>query len=516
MNISDRLKLVQNKRGSIISVVSTGQNRKNSIEERLRKIREERNRLTEKPVEQPQPIQEEQKPGLLSRARTSISQFVQKYPTPFSYIKDKFTNQPSQGMVFKIGEGLSEEKTIPTNYSPYKTSLSSPKEIAKQTVDNFILRQRMEEAERNAGGKLLADIARTPITIPASVLLTITEGIGGTRELKPDNKIEKVLLGEGVSSYTKQGEDMATLIDTYSKSKGKEIDKKYLPIIAGALSSSVVGLDFLDLITGGGKSKLIKEMIEATTEKHAKELAQKMGIDATQEVIEQIIKTTDKKVADNFITEVAKIKTIQKEAQNEIQQKVIGKETPEVKTDTKPVKSEIKEDSLIQEARKYKSAEEFMKAQGTPVYHGTSEDFSQIMSKRQLRESGAKIEASNIGGDSPFVHLTDNDQNLAKGYAKARMVNMGGTPKVLEYRVQGKILDLTKHPSEYTSAEKKLLTEIGNELVEKSGSRGADATIGGAFKMAGKERKSYMDINKMNIGFGDIERSNEFSKILES
>ena len=49
--------------------------------------------------------------------------------------------------------------------------------------------------------------------------------------------------------------------------------------------------------------------------------------------------------------------------------------------------------TLIQEARKYKSAEEFVKAQGTPVYHGTNKSFTQfdktkIGSQQGFDESG--------------------------------------------------------------------------------------------------------------------------------
>ena len=67
---------------------------------------------------------------------------------------------------------------------------------------------------------------------------------------------------------------------------------------------------------------------------------------------------------------------------------------------------------LTQEARKYKSAEEFVKAQGTPIYHGTN-----YANARQIQQTGLNPEsATSIKGDKKFVFLT-GDEQYAKSYA---------------------------------------------------------------------------------------------------
>ena len=70
------------------------------------------------------------------------------------------------------------------------------------------------------------------------------------------------------------------------------------------------------------------------------------------------------------------------------------------------------EASLTKEAKKYKSAEEFVKAQGTPVYHGTN-----YANARQIQQNGLNPEnATSIKGDKKFIFLT-RDEQYAKSYA---------------------------------------------------------------------------------------------------
>lgn len=151
---------------------------------------------------------------------------------------------------------------------------------------------------------------------------------------------------------------------------------------------------------------------------------------------------------------------------------------------------------------------------GVDLYHGTGEVFDDFKSMRQLRNEGVKIEPSNVGGNSPFIHLTANEAT-AKGYASARARNIGGKPTVKKVKVAGNILDLTKHPAKYTPAEKELLAKIGNELKEKSGGAGPDAFIGGGMSRSGKVRSSYMDVNKPLYSFNDIERSEYLPELLK-
>jgi len=74
-------------------------------------------------------------------------------------------------------------------------------------------------------------------------------------------------------------------------------------------------------------------------------------------------------------------------------------------------------DPLINEARKYKTAEEFVKAQGTPVYHGTQGDF-EIFSPKTGKEKLAgqagtffttnQTEASGFGKNIKETYISPN------------------------------------------------------------------------------------------------------------
>ena len=62
--------------------------------------------------------------------------------------------------------------------------------------------------------------------------------------------------------------------------------------------------------------------------------------------------------------------------------------------------------NLVEEAKKYKSAEEFVQAQGTPVYHGTNKNFDVF----DVTKKG-----STQGFDEPGIFFT-SDKNVAKTY----------------------------------------------------------------------------------------------------
>ncbi len=76
------------------------------------------------------------------------------------------------------------------------------------------------------------------------------------------------------------------------------------------------------------------------------------------------------------------------------------------------------ENSLISEAKKYKSAEEFVKAQGTPVYHGTNKEFDNF----DLSKAGT-IQKSDWGTG---VYLEPN-KNFASRYAEIATEKGGGS-----------------------------------------------------------------------------------------
>lgn len=97
--------------------------------------------------------------------------------------------------------------------------------------------------------------------------------------------------------------------------------------------------------------------------------------------------------------------------------------------------------SLEQEAKKYKSAEDFVKAQGTPVYHGTGEKFD----KFQLQNS------KNLGPNA--IYFTP-DKSSANYYAR------GANPSVKEAYVNTKTL--------FDYESKQNLSKLVSELSTKT------------------------------------------------
>ena len=74
------------------------------------------------------------------------------------------------------------------------------------------------------------------------------------------------------------------------------------------------------------------------------------------------------------------------------------------------VKGTIPENSLISEAKKYKSAEEFVKAQGAPVYHGTNTKFD-VFDKTKIGE------ATGTGDWGDGFYFSDS-KDVARSFAK--------------------------------------------------------------------------------------------------
>src|SRR4051794_23926781 len=79
-------------------------------------------------------------------------------------------------------------------------------------------------------------------------------------------------------------------------------------------------------------------------------------------------------------------------------------------TTTTDISEEL--EPLAAEAGKYKSAEEFVKAQGTPVYHGTKADFEKFDISKATNDLYGK-----------GIYFAE-DANVAKGYSgdKGKMI----------------------------------------------------------------------------------------------
>ncbi len=83
-------------------------------------------------------------------------------------------------------------------------------------------------------------------------------------------------------------------------------------------------------------------------------------------------------------------------------------------------------DTLKQEARKYKSADEFIKAQGTPVYHGGS-GVKELSREFRIATPEEKLKFASSGGGYEGLSFS-TDRGIAKNYSR----NIGNTDEVFE------------------------------------------------------------------------------------
>lgn len=217
-------------------------------------------------------------------------------------------------------------------------------------------------------------------------------------------------------------------------------------------------------------------------------------------------------------TIVRKAQEIAYEQQKIEQQNAVIKEQSQ-----KAIEQKAVEDPLITEARKYKSADEFVSKQ-PKLYHGTSGDFTEFQSMNQLRNSKTDIKPSNIGGNSPLISLTE-DKTMASNYAKLRQTNMGGKANVREVSVNGKILDLTDNLNmsfgQIEDPSSPLIKRLrdggyaGVKFLDKSPASGVLVETTAVFPESIKTKSQLTDIwNKANEG--KIEADTQFkSRVFE-
>jgi len=97
-------------------------------------------------------------------------------------------------------------------------------------------------------------------------------------------------------------------------------------------------------------------------------------------------------------------------------------------------KSTLSQDPLIQKAKKYESLEEFVKAQGTPVYHGTQAKFDKFESKFATDAEGRKL---NLGWGKNNFYFTTKKGEALKYATRERSPEVAklypkGEPNVIE------------------------------------------------------------------------------------
>jgi hypothetical protein len=139
---------------------------------------------------------------------------------------------------------------------------------------------------------------------------------------------------------------------------------------------------------------------------------------------------------------------------------------------TKPVQSI--DSNLLQEAKKYKTPEEFVKAKGTPVYHGTGETFDTFDTSKLGSITGAKSAKG-------ALWFTD-DQATAKAYS-IYAAEEGPVKKALDEanrlekiaQKSGKQSDWAKHDEMVVESER--LAEYENTFNRRKGANVMDVTL---------------------------------------
>lgn len=271
--------------------------------------------------------------------------------------------------------------------SPVATTVARPFQAAAmlggastEDIDKFTLGGLIAPTPKS-GGDVIKDVGRSIQTAAFGLPVTKSTSLFNKTINPISTKVGTSIIGS--NKLTPQAIKSAKLPST---------------AIGTAIEGGIFGLG-ADLEQGSsGKNTLLGAGIGGALPYVGAGLSKAFG-KTTSKVAPVIEKTTTK--TDDIITKTPKEKTV----------KEIAKES----------KNEYPfEDDIFQKAKKYKSAEEFVEAQGTPLYHGTDSNTAKI-----IRQSGFK------SGSEGYVSLTDN-KKIAQQFAEGRSRAMGGKPEIIE------------------------------------------------------------------------------------
>lgn len=280
---------------------------------------------------------EEKKPGLLSRFVGSIKSGIQSIQKEGEAKNAQF-----------YGAKTPEEQTARENRFGMRGNEAMQKQNLadvqyanrKLTYDEILAKRTREEqmAERDAKF-LTAPIRYTAGSLASGLVSLGLEKANSDLQYTPKTDIEKLLIGDQKIQRITKDESL------------------YGVLARGAgTTTAVIAMAALEnpFLQGTGVSTGIKNVLKRKLEKEGAEYLAKLGSKEFIKLADEAIKVEK---ANGKITKIEAeqaLKTVKEE---------VAKKTP-----LKP--KVVKEDPLIKEAKKYKSADEFVKAQGEPVYHG--------------------------------------------------------------------------------------------------------------------------------------------------
>ena len=223
----------------------------------------------------------------------------------------------------------------------------------------------------------LADFTYIPVTrLSGNIISSLAN-----QELSPSSlgKTGEVIFGkEKLKPYTTQGQEFASSFGVKN------------PLGVAGLAVGSIGLDFTNALVGGGKSKIAKEMVKATTVDAVNAVAKKYGMELSDDTAKVLAKTTDPTEIKTIVDSIApKVPTMTQEAL-----------TPKVET---PLESKLAK--AIQEKEAYAKA-------NSQYLAPDANSFTPNVAGR----ANAKMNRMDVTMDK-YSRLYDNVENLKKKVA---------------------------------------------------------------------------------------------------
>ena len=395
----------------------------------------------------------------------------------------------------RVKEGLKKEeetqKAIAKQKGPLsKENLKNVAEKASPVLDLLTKATRVGQAVSQPGGitkeivklasknpKLAIDTAKAIVQAPqraltsvalepAAGILSLLKGKNIEPVYQPQGKLQQAILGkEPIKGIFKETADTQKIIEDYLQSKGmtsgveKGVGLALAPLFIG-------GMKAMDLSPFGGNKKAIEKIAISKDAgiifKELKTLFKGTADDALRVLSDKLVSITDKNVVSEILTDFTKEKpAVAKELSSlipevkltpeQLQEKLnLAKDiyakqkikAPETKARIDYLEQQVNQaDPLVQETRKYKSAEEFVKAQGTPVYRGDATPIKLSEMDTTKVFNPAEKEALGAFNNTPGLYFTDSVAN-AKSYGKnltevsvkptANVINVSDAPKILK------------------------------------------------------------------------------------
>lgn len=251
--------------------------------------------------------------------------------------------------------------------------------------------------------RLLKGLQEESFRAIGSVSSTLASPATGQEEITLPQKgipgmVSKIIFGaEEVPSIQKRIATGELDVARFGRETGiKTLEDQALPIAATAVPI-FTALEFVNPI---GKNKIVKTLADTDNVKGVIKILGELGVpdDLAKKSAPVIAKTKDMKRISNLLTDINRIakKGVAPKAAKEL-------------------------DPLIQEARKFNTAEEFIKSKGKPLYHGTP-----VKGVKELRDSERGI-------------FLSSDKRFASLYTRPRDFEGGVSAKV---KPTGEVLEV--------------------------------------------------------------------------